>query len=172
MNLLSVCRHVAIILLGVFLLVGVPFICTGYFKNMLASKKTDSSSSAPLEVEVPSGDYIVLLNKRYHTENRDIEFWKKIFFDSEVGSSSDTISCSVPNGDIGAMELAFYYQSLLSENQFKIEISDPMLLVSRAEHVKFDVAIMSANFANALKFSLPDDDKILKLDVNVKEEGK
>ena len=71
------------------------------------------------------------------------------FRGEEVSVIFEDISCSVATGDTGGQELARSFQSRLPENQMRIQTEDVTLLLSRADHGKFDVIVLSKEFADS-----------------------
>jgi len=57
----------------------------------------------------------------------------------------------VAEGDAKGLEMAQSFQSKLPENQMKIKEEEAVLVVSRAEEGKFDILLMSKDFADSYK---------------------
>ena len=73
-------------------------------------------------------------------------------------------------GDAMGIEMADSFRSKLPENQMKIKKEEAVLVVSRAEEGKFDVLLMSKEFANSYKLKEKNRDYID--DINISEEKK
>ncbi len=163
MDIIAVCRHIFLVFLGVFLLLGVPFICTDFFRTNFISSNTDTVSSASGLIEAVSGDYLVLVNGKYHRDEGQLEEWKRFFLGEENTIIQDTAVCSVGSSDPGAQTLAESFCSRLGKDQMRIQISDPFLLFSRSDHRLFDVVIMSREFAESFNFREPSGENIVRI---------
>ena len=156
MKFLKVLKHIGIIAAGVILIIGVPLWCTGYITSLF-SDEADVVSGASLIIDRPSGEFVVLINKKLHTNKENLEKWVKYFSGTEgdeILIIFEDISCSVAEGDVTGLNMAESFQSRLGTsstglNQMEIEQSEASLLVSRADYGKFDVIIMSKEFADA-----------------------
>ena len=144
---MRVIQHGFLVLLGLFALLGLPFLRTETGRLFLSGEKPDAVSSASVVLDQPSGQYVVLLNEALHTDADNLETWKNFFHGGEIGILFEDISCSVPNGDAGAWELAKSFQSQLPENQMKVAAEDAVMLFSRADAGQFDILIFSREFA-------------------------
>lgn len=142
-------KHFAVVVLSLFVIIGVPFFSTDYFKELLSPEAPDAVSSASIILDMPSGKYIVLINSDLHKDNEKLDNWLKFFNGEEIDYIFEDISCSVAKGDTGAMETAKSFQSRLPENQMRIKEEDALILVSRAEAGLFDSVIMSEEFAKS-----------------------
>ncbi len=140
--------HGALILGGLFLLLGVPFLATDYGQNFIKTGGMDTVSSASTILDAPSGQYVIFINNALHTEEKLSE-WETFFSGGDITYIFEDISCSVSSGDAGAIEMAQSLQSRLPENQMSLQKEDQTLLLSRAENGKFDVLIMSVEFVEA-----------------------
>ena len=138
------------------MVIGVPLWCTGYITSLFSSD-ADIVSSASVIVDQPSGEFVVLINKAIHTNEENLEKWVKYFSgddDDEILIIFEDISCSVAEGDATGVNMAESFQSRLGTsstglNQMEIEEADATLLASRADNGKFDVIIMSKEYADA-----------------------
>jgi hypothetical protein len=140
--------HTAIVLAGVFLLLGIPFFTTDYFKNLLHGD-TDAVTSASVIIDQPSGDYLVLINRELHTDEENLNTWIRFFSGEEISYLFEDISCSVAAADTGALTMAQSFQSRLPEKQMSIQTEDASLLMSRADRGKYDMIILSKEFAKS-----------------------
>jgi stress-induced morphogen len=141
-------KHMGIILAGILFLLGIPFLSTDYFKTLLSGNE-DAVTSASVIIDQPSGEYIVLVNENLHTDNENLNTWISFFQGEEISFLFEDISCSVIKGDTGALNMAKSFQSRLPEKQMRIQQEDATLLMSRADNDKFDIIIISKEFANS-----------------------
>ena len=140
-------RHVLIVAAGAVLLLGVPLARTGAFSR--GAEEADAVSSASLILDAPSGEFQILINRALHTDPEALDEWVRFFGgDEDAGIVFEDISCSTAIGDAGALELAKSLQSRLPENQMQIRTEDPTLLLSRAEAGRFDILIVSQEYAD------------------------
>ena len=149
--------HSVFLVLGLFLVLGIPFLCTGTLQKMRSEASPDEVSSATAVIESPDGKFLVFINRSLHKNQETLEDWLLFFKGEEVSYIFEDIACSVAESDPGAITLAESFQSRLPQNQMKIQTEDTALFVSRAEYQKFDIAIMSVEFAE--KNSVPCDTK-------------
>ncbi len=148
----SVWKHLAVTIGGVFLILGIPFLVL-YLSPSFSGfgGDIDATSSASTLAEKPSGNYLILMNKKIHTSQEDLDTWTKFFREEDYGVLFDDISCDVVKSDAGAIALAKNFQSRLSEGQMKLRAEDGILLVSRADHLRFDLIIMSQEYADSVQ---------------------
>lgn len=143
MNLSALCRHTLIVLAGVFLLLGLPFMCTEFFRDSVLGSGRDAISSASLYVEPKSGDYILFVNRRFHSSDEGLDS----ILDEGKGSRIE-----VSFGDVGA-------HALVEEKGGRVAVSDPILMLSRMNHGRFDSVLMSREFYSLTDgFLFPDED--------------
>ena len=145
MKIVHAIKHILFIAAGAFLILGLPFLGSDYFKNM--TDGVDAVSGASLIIDKPSGEYVVLINRDFHKNEENLALWHHFFRGEEVSYIFEDISCSVAAGDAGGQEMARSFQSRLPENQMRIRSEDATLLLSRADHGKFDVIVLSKEFA-------------------------
>ena len=136
-----------IVALGVFLLLGLPFITSDYFAKLINA--TDAVSSASVILDAPSGNYVVLINSSMHEDEDNLEFWKAFFGGSDEGFCFEDISCIVAKGDTGGIEMAESYRSRLPENQMSLKETDSTLFLSCVENERYDIAVVSREFADS-----------------------
>lgn len=141
-------KHIISDILVLFLLLGVPFLRTDYYQA-LRSSNPDAVSSASVIVDKPSGAYLVYINLEKHTDSEALETWRDFFAGKEIGLIFEDIICSVASGDVNAKTLAENYQSRLPEHQCEIKSEDVTLMLSKAEFKKFDILVISQEFADA-----------------------
>ena len=110
----------------------------------LTGSRPDAISGATAVIDAPSGEFVVLLNRDALTEDA---FWEKFFSGQEVDFCFEDIACQVPGNDAAALEMARSFQSRLSEHQMTIRQEDATLLLSKADHGKFEVLLLSKEFA-------------------------
>ena len=150
--LMKIIRHLLCDILVLFLMVGLPFLNTAYAKALF-SNDPDAVSSASVIVDKPSGNYLVFINLKKHTDEEALAIWRDFFAGNEIDLIFEDIICSVADSDMNAMTLAENYQSRLPENQCQIKSEDATLLLSKAEHLKFDILVMSAEIADFYQVS-------------------
>lgn len=138
----------AVVPLG--LLLGVPMALGGGFGRLMGG--TDAVSGATVALDAPSGEYVVLINTSLHTDKAALECWEAFF---ETGDTEgiynvfEDISCTVAQGDAGGLDMAKSFMSRLPENQMKVRTEDVTLMLSKAEHGRFDVIVMSKEMADS-----------------------
>ena len=151
--MMRVLGHIARVAAGLFLLIGLPLIVSGRAAELL-SGKADAVSSATAVMDQPSGEYVILINRDIHSDPAALEAWKAFFAhgdtDGIVGLFED-ISCTVSSSDPAGLEAAKSYISRLPENQMKLRTEDCTLMLSKAEHGRFDVIVMSKEAAESGK---------------------
>ena len=111
---------------------------------LLSANKTDAVSSASTVIDAPSGEFVVLLNRGRLSED---DFWERFFSGQDVDFCFEDITCTVAQNDHTAMEMALSFQSRLAENQMKIRQEDMTMMLSKADHGKFQVIILSRESA-------------------------
>jgi len=155
---------------AIFLTVGVPFMMTDYYKGLFSSNEVDAVSSPSVIIDKPSGNYIVLINTRLHKDKSKLDQWISFFSGEETDIIFEDIACTVAEGDAKGLEMAQSFQSKLPENQMKIKEEEAVLVVSRAEEGKFDILLMSKDFAASYKLREKNKDYIK--DIKFTEEKK
>jgi len=145
--LMKIIGHIVCDILVLFLVLGVPFLRTDYCKALI-SRNPDAVSSASVIVDKPSGAYLVFINLERHTDAETLEIWRDFFAGKEIDLIFEDIVCSVATSDSNAGTLAENYQSRLPEHQCEIKTEDATLILSKAEHLKFDILVMSQEIAD------------------------
>jgi hypothetical protein len=148
MKIVDFFKHMGIVLAGAFLLLGIPFLKTDYFKKM-TNEDVDAVTSASVVIDQPSGEYIVLINRDMHTDADNLKTWISFFGGEEISYLFEDISCSVIDGDTGALTMARSFQSRLPEKQMSVKAEDATLLMSRADNGKYDIIIISKEYAKS-----------------------
>ena len=141
-------RHIAVILTALFLILGLP---TAMYVDIPAlfrpEAKTDAVASATMELPAqPSGEFIVLLNRKKHPDTTGQ--WELFFSGGDAGVIMSDVDCRVAAADVTAMQLARRYQLRLPENQMKLRSENGLLLISKAEAGRFDAIVMSKEMAD------------------------
>ncbi|MBR1554639.1 MAG: hypothetical protein IJ644_04510 [Oscillospiraceae bacterium] len=144
---MKVIRHILCDMLILFLMLGLPFLRTDYCKALM-NPDADAVSSASVIVDKPSGTYLVCINLEKHTDDEALEIWRDFFTGKEIDLIFEDIVCSVAKSDSNAGTLAENYQSRLPEHQCEIRKEDVTLMLSKAEHLKFDILVMSQEIAD------------------------
>jgi hypothetical protein len=160
--------HTGIVLAGVFLLLGIPFFTTDYFRQLIR-QDTDAVSSASVIIDQPSGEYIVLINREMHDDEENLDTWLRFFNGEEISYLFEDISCSVIASDTGALTMAQSFQSRLPEKQMSIQTEDATLLMSRADQGKYDIIILSKEFAKSYDATTAEGEKTAL--INIISEG-
>ncbi len=140
----NIWKHAAVLTVGIILLLGLPLLKV---KNVFSGASTDAVSSASVIIEQPSGNYIVLIEKDIHSDEKKLEAWVDFFSGGDFTYLFEDIVCSVSSSDPGATNMAKSFQSRLPENQMRIQMEDATLLTSRIEYGKYDVVILSEEMA-------------------------
>ncbi|MBQ9647083.1 MAG: hypothetical protein IJV43_01815 [Oscillospiraceae bacterium] len=142
--------HIAAVLLALFVMLGVPTLAYVDFSAVFGG--VDAVSRASLELpEQPSGNFVILLNRDKHPGTA--EAWETFFSGGETDVIMDDVACLAAQGDAGGVQLAERFQARLAENQMTVKQVNPTLLASRADAGVYDVAIVSAEMAEALTLS-------------------
>lgn len=170
MRIIKILKHLLIVTGALFILVGVPLMMTDYWRGLLSSDEADAVSSPSVVIDKPSGNYIVLINTRLHTDKEKLNQWIDFFDGKETDIIFEDIACTVAEGDTMGIEMAESFRSKLPENQMKIKKEEAVLVVSRAEEGKFDVLLMSKEFADSYK--LKEKNKAYIEDITISEEKK
>ena len=144
--MMNILKHVFIVAVSLFLMLGVPFLTSDYFKAIVEG--TDAVSSASVIIDQPSGDYVVLLNLDKHTDKENLAMWYDFFEGKEIDFIFEDIDCMTAKSDINGTTMAQSYRSRLPENQMKLNTIDGTLMLSRAEHGKFDIIVLSEELAD------------------------
>ena len=147
---MKIFKHVLCDLLILFLMLGVPFLNTDYAKTVF-QHDPDAVSSASVMVDQPSGTYLIYLNLAKHTDPDALANWRDFFAGKEIDLIFEDIICTVAKGDNNALTLAQNYQSRLPEHQCEIKQEDIILMLSKAECQKFDILVLSQEFAEAYR---------------------
>lgn len=111
---------------------------------LLSGSRPDAVSGATAVIDAPSGEFVVLLNRERLTEDA---FWERFFSGQEVDYCFEDITCHVPKNDAAALEMARSFQSRLSANQLTVRQDDATLLLSKADHGRFQVLLLSRETA-------------------------
>jgi hypothetical protein len=156
MKIWSVFKHTLLVLMGVMLLLGLPFLTTDYAQSLIAGT-VDAISSASVFIDQPSGNYIVLINRTMHINQENLDTWVRFFSGEEISYLFEDISCSVISGDSGALTMAQSFQSRLPEKQMSVQTENATLLMSRADCGKYDIVILSREFAESYDASTIED---------------
>ncbi len=149
---MKIVRHILVTVISLAVILGVPYFTSDHFKR-LVSGSTDDVASASVKIDQPSGEYCVFINSASHLDKEALDLWISYFRDgnTDVITLFEDIECSVAEGDPTGLAMAQSYQSGLAQNQMTIKEEDPTLMLSKADNGKFDIMIMSAELADALK---------------------
>ena len=141
-------KHILICAVALLLLLGVPFAATNYGRALLTGN-LDAVSSATVILDAPSGKFVVLINPRLRENAETLQAWKKFFSGEEAGIIFEDVRTLVARGDSGGLQMAENLMTRLPTNQMKVRLEDPVLILSKAEQTKFDIIVMSEEFAQA-----------------------
>ncbi|MDO4422005.1 MAG: hypothetical protein Q4C15_08185 [Eubacteriales bacterium] len=161
MKLITRILHIAADLVIIFALAGIPVLmyCD------LPVKGYDAVSSASIELpDSPSGEFLIIINRDLHEDTA--EDWKDFFEGDYLKVIFEDINCLVPDGDVTGLELANRYMAILPENQMRVSGDDAVLIASKLEAGYVDIAILSADMADALGIStesIPDNMLVIKI---------
>lgn len=161
MKLITRILHIAADLVIIFALAGIPVLmyCD------LPVKGYDAVSSASIELpDSPSGEFLIIINRDLHEDTA--EDWKDFFEGDYLKVIFEDINCLVPDGDVTGLELANRYMAILPENQMRVSGDDAVLVASKLEAGYVDIAILSADMADALGIStesIPDNMLVIKI---------
>lgn len=156
MKLRRILLHTAVICAGVFATLVLPFLTTDYFSRLVSG--TDAITSATVVLDQPSGNYVVLVNRALHTDEDNLRDWITFFEGGEITYIFEDISCSVGEGDAAGLAMAQSFQSRLPENQMTIQRENAAMLASRVDYGRYDIVIMSAEFAESYQIPWSDNE--------------
>ncbi|MCR4672695.1 MAG: hypothetical protein K5637_05620 [Lachnospiraceae bacterium] len=142
-------KHAIIVAVAAFLIFFLPFSRSNTYAVMIGAAEADALSGATTVLDKPSGDYVVLINREVRTSEDTFNTWVDFFSGREISFLFEDISCMVGRGDAGGLSMAQSFQSQLPENQMKVELEDPIMMISKAEVGKYDIIVMSAEFADS-----------------------
>ena len=89
-----------------------------------------------------------LKNVKNYIKPRFYVIFIDFFEGKEISYLFEDITCMVAKGDALGLEAAQSLQSRLPENQMIIQEVDPTLMLSKAEHGRYDVIILSREMAD------------------------
>lgn len=123
----------------------------GYIKwNADSPDAVSSATAQSVSAEDMSEKYVVFINRKLHDKAGTTADWEKFFsFSDEVPLIMEDITCKVAQLDSEGLDAAQKYQARLPENQMKIEQEAGVMLLSKAELMRFDVLILSEAAAKA-----------------------
>lgn len=127
----------------------IPFGFTDYCYALLRGE-LDAVSAATAAVDMPGGEFVVMINTDKHPDKANLAVWEEFFGGGETDFIFEDITCTVASSDSTAFTTAQSFQARLPENQMKIIKEDPTLMLSKADNGRFDIIIMSAESAKAL----------------------
>ena len=148
-------RHVSVTAAALFLMLGLPYLTSDYYKAKSGGE--DAVTAATEALDSPSGEFVVLINRQKHTDEKNLAVWQEFFEkgeSEEIFSVFEDLVCAVGSSDAGGLEMARSFQSRLPENQMKIKTQDTTLMLSKAENGIYDIIVMSQEMYDSLKASL------------------
>ena len=144
--------HIGAVLLALFVTLGLPTLAYIDLSTVFGGSDADAVTRASMELpEQPSGNFVILLNREKHPDS--LNDWSDFFLEQPVGVIMEDVSCTIPEGDAGGLELARRYQARLAENQMELREENGLLVVSKAENGIFDVIVLSKEAAEAWNYS-------------------
>ena len=147
-------KHILIVATVLAVTVVLPFSLN---RSIFFGSNTDAIAQATAVIpDEPSGDYVVLINKKLHGDSLDD--WISFFNDEDFAVIFDDIKCTAAKGDTNGIQLAERFMAQLPENQMQLSTEDPTLLISKAEKGYIDTAVFSKEMADALKLLISSDD--------------
>jgi len=93
MRIIKILKHLLIVTGALFIMVGVPLMMTDYWRGLLSSDEADAVSSPSVVIDKPSGNYIVLINTRLHTDKEKLNQWIDFFDGKETDIIFEDIAC-------------------------------------------------------------------------------
>lgn len=142
-------RHIAVTAAALGLMLAVPFFGSDYYSRLRSG--ADAVSAATQALDKPSGEYVVFINRALHTDSVNLAAWEGFFAegkDDGLYNVFEDLTCTVADSDPAGFEMAKSFQSMLPENQMKLKAENVMLMLSKAEHGRFDVIVMSKETAD------------------------
>ena len=82
-NDMKTMKHLAVTIIILFLIIGIPFMNTSYFKQLI-TENTDAQTSASVITDKPSGNYKVIINLDKHTDKETLSQWHDFFEGEDV----------------------------------------------------------------------------------------
>lgn len=130
-------------------MVGAPFVLSGGMTLLGNAQGVDAVSGATEILDQPSGSFYVVINKDLHADQDNLKKWQDFFSGQDSTYIFEDISSVVAKGDLTALELAESFQSQLPEHQMTIRVEDPILMLSKGKHGRFDIIIISKEYSQA-----------------------
>ncbi len=146
--------HIAGVLLFLFFTLGIMLLRNQELVGRLfgGEQEADAVTGASLAIpDEPSGEYYILINRDMHRDT--LEAWKAFFRDEDFAVIFEDVRCIVAAGDENARQLADRYMAQLPENQMTVRAENPVLLASKCEAGRIDIAIFSKEAADRLGVS-------------------
>ena len=141
---MKVLRHVMTVFLSLFLLLGLPLLHFWNAGRLAFDVDAVSRATADLP-EMPSGEYVVYVNRQKH--HGTLDQWKAFFSEEDYGILLENVHCLVIDGDSTGEQLAKRYQARLVKDQMTLRRDNGVLVASRLEQGQYDLAILSAEMA-------------------------
>lgn len=160
-----IAQHIGIVAAGILLTVVLPLSASGGLSYITEGAREDAVSGATVKVDKPSGEFLVLINRQLHTDQEKLGQWETFFSGGEISYIFEDLACDVVQGDAAAGTLAESFIGQLPENQMKMRTEDSSMLSSRVDAGKFDIVILSREYAEALGLSEPDPERTVQIHV-------
>ena len=159
MKVVNLIKHIAITAAALIIILGIPALSSDTVRAYLRGEDPDAVSSSTVILDAPSGSFVALINEEKRKDADTLATWKKFFSGEEIGFVFEDIVCGVGRGDSAAKEMAQSLQSRLPENQMRIEVEDATLMLSKAEYGRFDIILMSVEYAKAFGIKTVEDNE-------------
>lgn len=137
---MKVIKHVIIVCACLGVMIGIPFL---YLYPKSGAGGMDAVTGASVVIDQPSGDYVVMINRKKRKDDETLKIWKDFFNGEEISVVFEDIVCHVAKNDEAGYTMAASFQSRLPENQMKVVSEDGTLMMSKAENGNYDIIIMS-----------------------------
>ena len=137
---MRVIKHVIIVCVCLAVMIGIPFL---YLYSGSGADGTDAVTGASVVIDKPSGDYIVIINRKKRKDDETLKIWRDFFNGEEISVVFEDIVCHVAKSDPAGYSMATSFKSRLPENQMKVVSEDGTLMMSKAENGNYDIIIMS-----------------------------
>ena len=157
-------KRIGIVLALLFAFLGIPALVYAEQLSALFAPGPDAVSSASIEIPAqPSGEYVVLLNRKKHPNTqRD---WEAFFSEQPTDVIFEDIVCLTAEGDPAGKALAERYRARLAEHQMTLKSENGLLAVSKAQWGVFDVLILSREAAEAYRLDTVRREDVLWINV-------
>ena len=95
MKIVQGIKHILIIATGAFLILGLPFLGSGYLQRL--TDGVDAVSGASVIIDKPSGEYVILINRELHKNAENLTQWIRFFRGEEISYIFEDIIICCPD---------------------------------------------------------------------------